>query len=131
MIAALFLAAALIGILLGFFTRHGPRAGWETLWGLHCWWHLREALDPAYEARLALPPDDLLVGDLTAPHWRVTSSGRIQVESKDDIKKHLGRSTDDGDAVMQALWGGVETEAAAIQPLAPELVELLTNFRGV
>ena len=30
------------------------------------------------------------------------SGARIQVESKDDIKKRLGRSTDDGDAVVMA-----------------------------
>ena len=68
------------------------------------WWGLREQLDPAYGATLALPPLDSLTGDLTAPHWRVNSTGRIQVESKDDIRKRLGRSTDDGDAVIQACW---------------------------
>ncbi len=68
------------------------------------WWAVREALDPAFAPVLALPPDDRLIGDLTAPHWRVMSSGRILVESKDDIRKRLGRSTDDGDAVVQACW---------------------------
>lgn len=64
------------------------------------WWNMRELLDPANDAKVALPPDDLLTGDLTAPHWKVVSGGKIQVESKDDIKKRLGRSTDDGDAVV-------------------------------
>lgn len=68
------------------------------------WWNLREMLDPDYGMELALPPDDLLTGDLTAPTWRVMSGGRIQIESKDDIRKRLGRSTDDGDAVVQAYW---------------------------
>lgn len=66
------------------------------------WWRLRELLDPQRGEEISLPPDDLLTGDLTAPHWRVMSGGRIQVESKDDIAKRLGRSTDDGDAVMMA-----------------------------
>lgn len=71
------------------------------------WWNLRELLDPdAKTEPIALPPDDLLTGDLTAPHWRVMSGGRIQVESKDDIIKRLGRSTDDGDAVVMAFWEG-------------------------
>jgi len=70
----------------------------------HGWWHLRELLDPANGHGIALPPDDLLTGDLTAPHWRVVSGGNIQVESKDDIKKRIGRSTDSGDAVMMALY---------------------------
>jgi hypothetical protein len=68
------------------------------------WWNLREMLDPNSGHELALPPDDRLTGDLTAPHWRVMSGGKIQVESKDDIKKRIGRSTDDGDAVVQAFW---------------------------
>jgi hypothetical protein len=61
------------------------------------WWNMREILE---SEQIALPPDDKLIGDLTAPKWRVMSGGRIQVESKDDIKKRLGRSTDDGDAVV-------------------------------
>jgi hypothetical protein len=68
------------------------------------WWLTRELLDPSRDSDLALPPDDLLLGDLTAPKWRILSGGKIQVESKDDIRKRLGRSTDDGDAVVQSLW---------------------------
>jgi len=65
------------------------------------WWNLREML---YQGKIALPPDDKLIGDLTAPKWGVGSGGNIQVESKDTIKKRLGRSTDDGDAVVMAFW---------------------------
>lgn len=68
------------------------------------WWRMRELLHPESLAEIALPPDDKLIGDLTAPTWRVMSGGKIQIESKDDIKKRLGRSTDDGDAVIQAFW---------------------------
>jgi len=67
------------------------------------WWKLREALDPAFEPVLGLPDDDELLGDLTAPRWRINSSGRIQIESKDEIRKRIGRSTDAGDAVVQVL----------------------------
>jgi hypothetical protein len=70
------------------------------------WWNLREMLDPDSGVEIALPDDDVLTGDLTAPTWRVMSGGRIQVEAKDDIRKRLGRSTDDGDAVIQAFWPG-------------------------
>lgn len=88
------------------------------------WWHLRELLDPAYGAALALPPDDELIGDLTAPKWRVTSAGKIQVESKDDafmdaegnkgqsLRERLGRSTDKGDAVVMACADDLLTAAA-------------------
>jgi hypothetical protein len=68
------------------------------------WWHLRELLDPANRHEIALPPDDLLTGDLTAPQWRLTSGGKVQVESKEEFRKRLGRSSDDGDAVVMACW---------------------------
>jgi hypothetical protein len=63
------------------------------------WWTLRELLQ---DDAIDLPPDDLLTGDLTSPKWKVMSGGKVQIEPKDDIKKRLGRSTNDGDAVMQA-----------------------------
>ena len=70
------------------------------------WWCLRELLDPAHGEQVALPPDDRLIGDLSAPKWRSMSGGRVRVESKDDIRKRLGRSTDHADAVVQAFWYG-------------------------
>ena len=74
------------------------------------WWNLREMLDPNNDIGVAIPPDDMLTGDLTAPHWKVLSGGKYSVESKDDIRKRIGRSTDDGDAVVQAFWDGDEKE---------------------
>ncbi len=68
------------------------------------WWTFREMLEPGSGFGIALPPDDVLVGDLTAPRWRIQSGGRIQVEAKDEIRKRLGRSTDAADAVVQAFW---------------------------
>ena len=68
------------------------------------WWHMRELLDPDSEHNVALPPDDLLTGDLVSPHWKVTSGGKIQVEAKEDIKERIGRSTDYGDAVVMAFF---------------------------
>ena len=66
------------------------------------WWTMRQALDPSGNPDICFPDDDMLLGDLSAPQWKVTSNGRIQVEDKKDIHKRLGRSTDDGDAVVQA-----------------------------
>lgn len=71
------------------------------------WWLLRERLDPQNNDLLALPPDDRLTGDLTAPKWKTTSAGRIQVESKDDMRKRIGRSTDAADGVMLSLLTGL------------------------
>jgi len=66
------------------------------------WWKMRELLDPANAPTLALPPDDQLIGDLCAPKWSITSAGKVQIESKDDLRKRLGRSTDVGDAVVMS-----------------------------
>ncbi len=67
------------------------------------WWHLRERLDPASKQRpVALPPNnDYLVGDLTAPRWAQRTAG-LAIEKKEDIRQRLGRSTDVGDAIVQA-----------------------------
>lgn len=85
------------------------------------WWHLRELLDPTYDERIALPPDDddgTLVGDLTAPKYKVLGVGKIKVESKDELRKpeRLGRSTDDADSVIQAFWSPVDTDTEIVMP---------------
>jgi hypothetical protein len=66
------------------------------------WWRFREGLDPGGDDQICLPPDPRLLADLCAPRWKLTTRG-IQVESKPDIAKRLGRSTDRGDAVVHAL----------------------------
>jgi hypothetical protein len=69
------------------------------------WWNLRQHLDPTKGASLELPDDDTLASDLTRPRKKETGRGKIQVESKDDIKKRTGgRSTDAADAVIMGLW---------------------------
>jgi hypothetical protein len=64
-------------------------------------WRFREALEPVKGENLALPPDSELKADLCAPRWKLTASG-ILIESKDEIKKRIGRSPDKGDAVILA-----------------------------
>ena len=66
------------------------------------YWLLREALDPTNPDPIALPPDQELLGDLTAPRYKVVTMGKgaaIQISSKDDIRLVLGRSPDKGDSV--------------------------------
>lgn len=45
-----------------------------------------------------------LIEDLTAPKYSISGEKVLRVESKDDIKKRLGRSPDYADALMQALY---------------------------
>jgi phage terminase large subunit len=64
------------------------------------WWIIREMLK---KDELHLPPDNKLAADLTNIKFAYTSRGQIKLESKDDIKKRLGRSPDRGDALAIAL----------------------------
>lgn len=80
------------------------------------WWWLREQLaDP--DCDIALPDDPILHRELIEPRWGVTSNGRIQVESKDEVAARLrklesrkaldeGGSTNRADAVIQAFAEG-------------------------
>ena len=65
------------------------------------WWKFREALDPVQGDGIALPPDPRLAAQLAAPTWKLRGNA-ILIESKDDIRKRLGTSTDDADAVILA-----------------------------
>jgi hypothetical protein len=74
----------------------------RSLW----WWRMREALDPNSGHQVALPPIRKLRQDLRAPRYK-RRGGKIAVESKDDIRRRTGRSTDYGDAVVQ-VWAGLQ-----------------------
>ena len=65
------------------------------------YWKLREDLDPASGMEICLPPSRTLLSDLCAPSWELTVRG-IKIESKDEIIKRIGRSPDEGDAVVYA-----------------------------
>lgn len=71
------------------------------------WWTFREELDPDQQggSGIALPPDAELLADLTSPTWKLTARG-ILLESKEDIRKRLGRSPGKGDAVVMAFSEG-------------------------
>lgn len=72
------------------------------------WWNLRELLDPSagHDIAFVVSGDDeeRLTGDLTAPRWTEVSGGKIRVESKDNIRKRIGRSTDMGDSATMLFW---------------------------
>ena len=72
-------------------------------------WRMREALDPANPDPIALPPDPQLRSDLAAYKWKLTKAG-IQIGSKDEMKKEIGRSPDRGDAVCLANMVTVKNE---------------------
>lgn len=96
--------------------RYRDESGQLEFKNLRSWmiWRFRELLNPE-TSTICLPHDNRLKADLCSPRWKLTppiaeaghnnaekAKGRIQVESKDDIKKRLGRSPDRGDAVIYA-----------------------------
>lgn len=64
-------------------------------------WRFREGLDPTNQNPWYLPPDPALRADLAAYKWKMTAAG-IQVRAKEEMKEDLGRSPDDGDAIIMA-----------------------------
>jgi len=65
-----------------------------------CYWKLREALNPESEKPLAIPKEFVkLAIELVAIEWFVSSTGKTQIEPKENVKKKLGRSPDHADAL--------------------------------
>ena len=64
------------------------------------WWRLREDLRLG---NIIIPDDKDLISDIITPKWWVRN-GKIIVESKDEIKKRLGRSPNKGDALVYWNW---------------------------
>lgn len=74
-------------------------------------WRFREALDPEQPggSPIMLPPSPILIGDLAAPTFEPVRGQHgiaIKAESKEDVCKRLGRSTNEGDAVIMAWTAG-------------------------
>ena len=67
------------------------------------WWRAREWL-AARDSKLA--DDDALIAELTAPRYEIVSSGKIKIESKDEMKRRGLRSPDLADAFVLTFAGG-------------------------
>jgi hypothetical protein len=66
------------------------------------WWRMREALDPANNTGICLPPDPRLKADLCTPKWTLSGS-TIKVQSREEIYEKLHRSVDFASAVILTL----------------------------
>ena len=64
----------------------------------------------------AIPHDEKLESELVAPTYSYALSGKLKVESKDAIKKRLGRSPDRADAVALALYEPPAEDFPAFTP---------------
>jgi phage terminase large subunit len=67
------------------------------------WWAGRKF----FEAKdCQIPNDDALISELCAPTYKFMSTGKIIIESKDEMKKRISRSPDLADAFLLTLAAG-------------------------
>lgn len=74
------------------------------------WWGLRDWL---WSRAVSMPRDDALVAEMVGPTYRTESSGKIKVESKDDLKKRGRKSPNKADALCLTFAGGEHVRAVA------------------
>jgi hypothetical protein len=98
------------GTLLAVNVADAPQHDPELLLNLRAelWWDVRRQLDPASDeplslARLDEPTYQRLRAELTAPTYRMTSSGKVQIESKEELKARGLPSPDLADAFNLAI----------------------------
>lgn len=99
------------------------------------WYQFYEALDPDSGEDIMLPPGPRIVAHLTAPHYEVRGTDII-LEDKKDIRKRLGSSPDEGDAIVMA-WHRRNVidrrtksrELPGLPPPAPAGIRLPSNSR--
>lgn len=71
----------------------------------------------------AIPPDDDdLDQELRAPRYGTDKRGRLQVESKDEIRKRIKRSPDRADALNLAVYRGRDATGHEIEPAGEDRV---------
>lgn len=69
------------------------------------WWELGRGLSESGGWDLAMMDNaDTTVAQLLEPRWDTDPKGRIRVEPKDEIRKRLGRSPDNADALLLAYY---------------------------
>jgi hypothetical protein len=70
------------------------------------WWNARSLLQPSPDGRqdLLLEVDRQVLSQLAGPTYLSDSSGRIQIESKADMKKRGVSSPDRAEAILLALY---------------------------
>lgn len=77
-------------------------------------WNLRGAFE---KGEIYIPDHEELKYQLSSIEYFVNSRGRIQVQSKDEIKEKIGRSPDLADALALAYNGYMNTSNSAVQNL--------------
>ena len=73
------------------------------------------------QRNVKIPKDEALIAELTSPTYSFSSTGKIVVESKDDMKERGLPSPDLADAFLMTLMAGDRTKRARIEyPSGPK-----------
>lgn len=88
------------------------------------WWQLREDLRAG---QIGLPRDRELFRELTAIRFD-EDGGIVKLESKDDLRKRLGRSPDRGDAVVYWNWVRPRMVATVAPPAGQDIAQPLSHY---
>lgn len=83
-----------------------------------------------FETRaVTMPRDDGLISELVGPKYKIESTGKLKVESKDDMKKRGIRSPNKADAFLLTFAGGdfVTTHAPIVARQAYDPFEVNSN----
>lgn len=70
----------------------------------YLFWAVRDWLNPKNSQNAMLPPGDSFTEEATEIKWKFQSNGSVIIEPKEDIKKRLGRSTDEFDALANTFY---------------------------
>lgn len=92
------------------------------------WWNGRMLVENGKLDLTQAMDTHSLIAEMTAPKWSLNSRGKIQIESKDDIRTRMGRSPDHADALLLAFYdrmGLVTNEEEISRPARMKLGEAL------
>lgn len=95
------------------------------------WWAVREALDPEGDDPLVLPYDLDLLAELSTVSYSMTRKGKIRVESKEEVRKRLKRSTDRADALYLALYATASSSFIPSAAANPKSTAAISRERGL
>ena len=70
----------------------------------YLFWSIRDWLNPKNETDAMLPPGGTFTEEATEIRWNFRSDGKIIIEPKEDIKKRLGYSIDEFDALANTFY---------------------------
>lgn len=93
---------------------NGSKASNSNIWankGSEVWDRGRKLIE---DGKIILPDDEVLKEQLLNRKWVYSSSGKLQLESKEDLKRRGGHSPDRADAVLGAMMPSPATSQAPI-----------------